>query len=90
MSREAGRGGRRLRLTDAQRRHLAVSGKAIGGKTLTEVARIITPDTILRWHRELVAKKHDGAKRRRPGRPRTAEVVVDLVHRMATENPRWA
>ena len=81
--------GRRLRLTDAQRRRLAVKGKAIGRKALADVASIVTPDTILRWHRELVAKKYDGSKRRGPGRPRTAEFIVDLIVRMAEENPRW-
>jgi len=81
--------GRRLRLTDAQRRRLAVKGKAIGRKALADMASIVTPDTSLRWHRELVAKKYDGSKRRGPGRPRTAEFIVDLVVRMAEENPRW-
>ena len=81
--------GRRLRLTDAQRRRLAVKGRAIGRKVLGEVASIVTPDTILRWHRELVARKYDGSRRRGPGRPRTAEVVVGLILRMAEENPPW-
>ena len=44
-------GGRRLRLTDAQRRRLAAKGKALGYRMLPEVATIVTPDTILRWHR---------------------------------------
>ena len=44
-------GRRRLRLTDDQRRRLAVRGKAIGRRALAEVASIVTPDTILRWHR---------------------------------------
>ena len=42
-------GRKRLRLTDAQRRRLAVRGKAIGRRALTEVASLVTPDTILRW-----------------------------------------
>ena len=50
-------GRKRLRLTDAQRRRLAVRGKAIGRRALTEVASLVTPDTILRWHRQLVARK---------------------------------
>ena len=49
----------------------------------------MTPDTILRWHRELGARKYDGSKRRGPGRPRTAEVIVELIVRMAGENPGW-
>ena len=44
-------GGKRLRLADAQRRRLAVRGKAIGRRALAEVASLVTPDTILRWHR---------------------------------------
>ena len=52
-------GGRRLRLTDAQRRRLAAKGKAIGYRVLSEVATIVTPDTIFRWHRRLIAEKWD-------------------------------
>ncbi len=49
----------------------------------------MTPDTILRWYRRLVAKKYDGAKTRRPGRPTTKPDIVALVVRMANENPTW-
>ncbi len=52
-------GRRRLRLTDAQRRRLAVRGKAIGRRALAEVASLVTPDTILRWHRQLICKEMD-------------------------------
>ena len=82
-------GGKRLRLTDAQRRRLAVKGKALGRKALEEVARIGTADTILRWYRELVARKYDGSRQRGPGRPRTADAIVELILRMADENPTW-
>ena len=78
-------GRKRLRLTDAQRRRLAVRGKAIGRRVLTEVASLVTPDTILRWHRQLVARKWT-YKRRSPGRPRVVEIITDLVVRMAREN----
>ena len=81
-------GRRRLRLTDDQRRRLAVRGKAIGRRALAEIASIVTPDTILRWHRQLIAEKWTH-KRRSPGRPRVMEVIADLVVRMARENPRW-
>ena len=50
-------GRRKLRLTDAQRARLAVKGKALGRKVLNEVANIVTPDTIMRWHRRLIALK---------------------------------
>ena len=81
-------GRRRLRLTDAQRRRLAVRGKAIGRRALTEVATLVTPDTILRWHRRLVAQKWTH-KRRSPGRPRVMEIITELVVRMARENRAW-
>ena len=50
-------GGRRLRLTDAQRRRLAAKGKVLGRRLLASVVTIVTPDTILRWHRRLIAAK---------------------------------
>ena len=50
-------GKKRILLNDDQRRRLAVKGKILGRKQLEEVATIVTPDTILRWHRMLVAKK---------------------------------
>ena len=82
-------GGRRLRLTDEQRRRLAILGRALGRKALREVACIVTPDTILRWYRELIAKKYDGSARRKPGRPRTRQELADLVIRMANESPTY-
>ena len=81
-------GRKKLRLTDTQRRRLAVRGKAIGRRALTEVASLVTPDTILRWHRQLIAQKWT-YKRRSPGRPRVMEIIADLVVRMARENRGW-
>ena len=78
-----------LRLTDAQRRRLAVRSKKLGRRVLTQVAGIVTPDTILRWYRRLIAKKYDGSARRSRGRPMTPREVADLVVRMAVENPQW-
>jgi hypothetical protein len=74
--------GKRLRLTDAQCRRLAVKGRALGRKQLRAFATIVTPDTILRWYRRLIADKYDGSKRRGPGRPRTAGDIVKFVLRM--------
>ena len=82
-------GSRRLRLTDDQRRRLAVKGKILGRRRLAAVAGIVTPDTILRWYRTLVAKKYDGSQTRRPGRPPTKPDIASLVVRMANENPTW-
>ena len=83
----AAHGPRRLCLTDDQRRRLAVKGKVLGRRRLADIAGIVTPDTILRWYRKLVAKKYDGSKTRRPGRPSTKSDIAALVVRMATENP---
>ena len=63
-------GGKRLRLTDSQRRRLAIRGKRLGRQTLDRVAGIVTPDTILRWYRRLIAKKYDGSARRGRGKRR--------------------
>jgi len=81
-------GRKRLRLTDAQRRRLAVRGKALGRRGLMDVASIVTPDTILRWHRRLVAQKWT-SPRKSPGRPRVMEEITELVLRMARENRSW-
>jgi len=80
--------GRRLRLTDAQRRRLAVLGQGLGRAVLRDVATLVTPDTILRWHRELIARKWTYA-RRRAGRPGVLAEIRCLVARMARENPTW-
>ncbi len=48
-----------LRLSDAQRRRLAAKGKPLGRRLLDKVATIVTPDTILKWHRKLIAEHHD-------------------------------
>jgi putative transposase len=84
-------GKRRLLLSDYQRRRLAVQGKVLGRKLLAEVATLVTPDTILRWHRQLVAKKWDFSDRRRqrPGRPPIPPDIQTLVVRLARENPSW-
>ena len=59
-------GKKRLLLDDNQRRLLAVKAHAIGRKALLELTTIFTPDTILRWHRELVEKKFDSSDKRKP------------------------
>ena len=82
-------GGKRLRFTDHQRRRLAVKAKKVARKGLFQIGTLITPDTLLRWHRQLIARKYDGSKSRLPGRPRTAINVQDLILMMAQENPRW-
>jgi transposase InsO family protein len=81
--------GKRIRFTDNERRRLAVKGKALGRKLLEKVASIVTPDTILSWHRKLIAKKWDYSSKRGPGRPRFMAEIAELIMRMARENPGW-
>ena len=82
-------GGRRLRFTDEQRRRLAAKAKGLGRKLLAEMATVVTPETLLAWHRKLIAQKYDGSARRGPGRPRTADEIEQLVVRLAEENREW-
>jgi len=82
-------GGKRLRLNDDQRRRLAAKAKTLGRRLLREVAIILTPETLLAWHRKLIAEKYDGSKHRGPGRPRTREKIEDLVVGLARENRDW-
>jgi putative transposase len=83
-------GGRRLRLTDTERRRLAALAHPIGRTRLKEMATIATPDTLMRWYHRLIAQKFDGSRHRcRLGRPRVIEESEQLVVCMAEENPRW-
>ena len=80
--------GRRLQLTDDQRRRLAAQGKRIGRQALNRVATIVTPDTIMRWHRRLIAAKWT-YRTKRVGRPGLMKRIKSLIVRMATDNPSW-
>ncbi len=83
-------GKKRILLNDDQRRRLAVKGKILGRKMLEQLATIVTPDTILRWHRELVARHWDYSHRRKSaGRPPVPPEIVELVLRIAKESPTW-
>ncbi len=80
--------GRRLRLTDVQRRRLAAKGKFLGRRLLERVATIVTPDTILRWHKRLIAAKWTYSSNR-AGRPGIMRAIRKLIVRMATDNSSW-
>jgi putative transposase len=83
-------GGRRLRLTDTERRRLATLAYPLGRQRLKEMATLVTPETLLRWYKRLIAQKFDGSTQRHQlGRPRVAEEIEQLVIRMAEENPSW-
>jgi putative transposase len=80
----------RVRLSDRERTALAEIGQKLGKKALEEVATIVKHDTILAWHRKLVAQKFDGSKHRNaPGRPLIDHELEALVVRMARENRSW-
>ena len=78
-------GKKRILLSDDQRRRLAVKGKVLGRKQLQLIGTLFTPDTILRWHRQLVANKWDYSDRKepKPGRPRVRQEIVDLILKLA-------
>jgi putative transposase len=80
----------RLRLSDGERTTLAELGQKLGKQALQDVAKIVKPDTILTWHRKLVAQKFDGSRQRKaPGRSKIAAELEALVVRMAQENRSW-
>jgi putative transposase len=81
--------GRRMRFTDDQRRRLAARAKGLKRKLLMEIATIVSPETLLAWHRKLIANKYDGTTQRGPGRPRKAVEIKTLVVRLAEENRDW-
>src|SRR5258708_31170762 len=82
-------GGRRIRLTDTERCRLARKAHALGRKVLNELDTLVTPDTLLRWYREMVACKWNYSHRRGPGRPHVMQTIVNLILRMALENRSW-
>ena len=83
-------GKKRILFSDAQRKRLAVKGKILGRRMLEQLASIVTPETILRWHRELVARHWDYSGRRKYiGRPPLSKEIVELVLRIARESPTW-
>jgi transposase InsO family protein len=82
-------GPRRVRFTDAQRRQLAAKTKTLGRRVLRDLATIVTPDTLLAWHRTLIAQQYDGSTRRGPGRPPVLAEIRALIVRMATDNRGW-
>ena len=80
--------GRRMRLTDDQRRRLAAKGQPLGRRVLRRIATIVTPDTILAWHRRLIAAKWTFS-RKSVGRPGVMNEIRRLIVEMAEDNPSW-
>ena len=76
-----------LRLKDEERRELATVGKKLGRKALEAIATIVKPDTILRWHARLVARKFDGSSHHRTqGRPPLCPEIEAQILRFDREN----
>ena len=78
----------RPRWDHADRAWLAALSRLVSRRRWPEVF-LVTPATILRWHRDLIARKWDYASRRRSGRPSTGISVKTLIIRMARENQAW-
>jgi hypothetical protein len=79
--------GKRIRFTDAERALLARKAKAVGRTVLLELDTLVSPDTLMRWHRRLVAEKWNFTHRRSPGRPGIMRKIAELIVRMAQEDP---
>jgi transposase InsO family protein len=82
-------GGKRIQFTDAERRRLARKACVLRRRVLNELETVVTPDTLMRWYPNLIARKWNYIHRRGPGRPRIMSTIVDLIVRMALENRSW-
>jgi len=83
-------GEQRARFEPADRAWLATLLHQLPKPTLHRLRLLVRPDTILRWHRDLLARRHATASRpRRRGRPRTICSIRALVLRLVRENPSW-
>jgi transposase InsO family protein len=82
--------GQRPQLQPEDRAFLAALLVPLASATLRRLRLLVSPDTVLRWHRDLIKHRHARASmRRRPGRPRTVASIRRLVLRLARENPSW-
>ena len=83
-------GSHRVQFTPYDRVFLAALLHRLPSEVLRRLRLLVRPDTVLRWHRDLVARRHAAASRpRRSGRPRTVQSIRALVLRLARENPSW-
>ena len=82
-------GKKRIILNDNQRRKLAILARNIGRKTLSEICTVFSPDTILKWHRKLVAQKYDGSQCKKYGRPQITSELRELIIKIAKANRDW-
>lgn len=82
--------GQRVRFAAGDRAFLAALLHQLPKDALRRIRLLVRPDTVLRWHRDLVARRHAAQSRpKRGGRPRTVHSIRALVLRLARENPNW-
>jgi transposase InsO family protein len=81
--------GKRPRFNDEQRRRLAAKARKIHPQRLQWLSTLVSPRTLLEWHRRLVGRKYDGTAKRAPGRPPTGAPVRELILQMARQNGSW-
>ena len=88
LQRQLGPG--RLRFTPADRALLAALLHQLPRGVLKRLHLVVRPDTVLRWHRDMVARRYARWSRpRHPVRPRTVRSIRALVLRLVRENPGW-
>jgi len=78
----------RVRYEPADRVWFAALARLLPRRRWTEIF-LVTPATLLAWHRRLVARRYDTSTRRRPGRPPTVRSIARIAVRLARENPLW-
>ena len=84
-------GTKRIILNKFQKRRLAIKAKALHKNVLADVGTLFSPDTLLRWYRDMVARKYDGDANRNPqgGRPRVSQEIIDLILWFKRDNKGW-
>ena len=82
-------GRKRLSFTEGQKRRLAAKARGISVGRLREIARVVSPQTLIKWYRDLIAGKYNGTRNRGPGRPLTGPDLTELVIRLAKETRGW-
>jgi putative transposase len=81
---------KQIRLNNNQRMRVAAKAKRLSRTLLEQCTVLFTADTVLRWYRDLIARKYDGSgNRMSSGRPPISEEIVHLVIRFKEDNPRW-
>ncbi len=81
--------GRRLLISNAQRRRLAAAARKVKRKVLKKIDTAFSPNTLYKWFNTLIAQKYDGSTSRKLGRPKTMKTIRELILKMAGKNPTW-